>query len=74
MGMNGIDFVLAICRSLNEMDKDPSHAQESGHYPIHKFITHVVYVRQGSIFMPVEELEVCFTSSYPVSGCEMCVC
>lgn len=58
MGMNGLDFVQAICRSLNDMDKEQGFLQETGHYPIHKFVTHVVYVRQGSVFVPVDELEV----------------
>ncbi|KAI3628643.1 hypothetical protein CBS14141_000346 [Malassezia furfur] len=68
MGMNGMDFVRAICRSLNDLDKEPGFLLGTGPYPIRKLVTHVVYVRQGSIYVPVDELESLGVKCIPVDA------
>lgn len=57
--MNALDFVLAICHSLNSMDKASNKQGDFTPYPIHTLITHVIYVKQGIVPVPIFELEVC---------------
>lgn len=57
-GMNALDFVFAICRALNTTDKGANEGGEPTSYPIHELVTHVVYVPQGKVAIPIKELEV----------------
>ncbi|PKI84247.1 hypothetical protein MVES_001839 [Malassezia vespertilionis] len=54
-GMDALDFVHAICNSLNNVDTEQKATD--GYYPIHSLLTHIVYLRQGTIPIPKDKLE-----------------
>lgn len=57
-GMNAMDFVQAICSSLNNADSEVKPDVKPTSYQIQELVTHVVYVKQGTVPVPIPELEV----------------
>ena len=60
-GMTATDFVHAICRAINDVaerySNERSTKEDRGPFAVNELITHVVYVRQGTVPLDADELQ-----------------